>query len=40
MKPYITKGMVEIITATDNYRNIHGVPDEVVERMRENWGDF
>lgn len=30
---------VEIIVATGNYRNIHGVPDEIIERMRERWED-
>ena len=26
---------VEIVVARGNYQNIHGVPDNVVERMRE-----
>lgn len=43
--PYLTMARelnvpVEILTATGNYRNVHDVPDEVVERMRENWEDF
>ena len=28
---------VSIITLTGNYGNIHGVPEEVIERMRSNW---
>lgn len=27
----------EIIVATGSYLNVHGVPDEVVERMRDRW---
>lgn len=26
---------VEVITCTGNYKNIHGVPDETLERMKE-----
>jgi predicted kinase len=26
-----------IITAKGNYQNIHGVPDEVIERMKTKW---
>lgn len=31
---------VEVITATGNYKNIHSVPQKVVERMREEFEDF
>lgn len=38
MGPYLnmTKD-VNIITTTGNYENVHGVPHEVIERMRNNW---
>lgn len=28
---------IEIITCTGRYQNVHGVPAEVIERMRERW---
>jgi hypothetical protein len=28
---------VEIITAKGNYKNIHGVPDDAIERMKARW---
>ena len=31
---------VEVIVATGNYQNVHGVPAEVLLRMKENWEDF
>jgi predicted kinase len=38
MQPYYDMCRdVSIITLTGNYGNIHGVPEEVVERMRSNW---
>lgn len=29
-----------IIIATGRYDNIHGVPQEIIDRMRENWESF
>lgn len=29
-----------IYTMTDNYGNIHGVPPEVIEKMKERWEDI
>lgn len=38
MQPYYDMCRdVSIITLTGNYGNIHGVPEEVIERMRSNW---
>lgn len=31
---------IEIITATGNYKNIHGVPDHAIERMRARWEEL
>ena len=31
---------VEVITANGNYQNVHGVPAEVLLRMKENWEEF
>lgn len=28
---------VYIMTCTGDYKNVHGVPDEVIRRMRRNW---
>lgn len=28
---------VHVLVATSNYGNVHGVPEEVIERMRANW---
>ncbi len=28
---------VEVIVATGEYSNVHGVPKEVIERMKSNW---
>jgi hypothetical protein len=44
IEPYIELGKkygAEIIIkkATGNYQNIHGVPDEALERMRSRWED-
>lgn len=30
---------VEILVATGNYKNVHGVPAEAIERMRARWED-
>jgi predicted kinase len=30
---------LEIVTATGNYPNIHGVPPAAIERMRVRWED-
>jgi sensor domain CHASE-containing protein len=42
VQPYIDMAKnigaeLEIITAKGNYQNIHGVPDEVIERMKTKW---
>jgi predicted kinase len=44
MKPYLDMAAelgaeVEIRVARGNYKNIHGVPDAVIERMRQRWED-
>lgn len=31
---------VEVIVATGNYQNVHGVPAEVLLRMKDNWEEF
>lgn len=28
---------LKIITATGNYKNVHGVPDEIIQKMRDRW---
>jgi hypothetical protein len=28
---------IEILTCRDEYQNIHGVPQETIERMRDKW---
>lgn len=45
MQPYIDMckelgKTYEIQVATGNFKNIHGVPDEAIERMRMNWEEF
>lgn len=30
---------VRIIKAEGNYKNVHGVPDEAIQRMRDRWED-
>jgi len=36
MQPYLDMGYpVKVVEATGNYDNVHGVPSEIVERMRE-----
>lgn len=36
MQPYLDMGYpVKIVEATGNYGNVHGVPPEIVRRMRE-----
>lgn len=42
MRPYIdiadrAGASVNIITAHGKFRNIHGVPDEVIEKMKARW---
>lgn len=42
VQPYLdiaerTGAEVKIITAKGNYQNIHGVPDEAIERMKTRW---
>lgn len=42
MQPYIDMANefgheIEIITTKGNWPNVHGVPQEVIDRMRENW---
>jgi predicted kinase len=38
MQPYIDMGYpVKVVEATGNYDNVHGVPPEIVERMRERY---
>jgi len=44
IEPYIELGKkynanIIIKKATRNYQNVHGVPDEIVERMRSRWED-
>lgn len=44
MKPYFdiaerNGSSVRVIVATGDYGNTHGVPDDVVERMRMRWED-
>jgi len=44
MQPYLDMAekhgaTVRIITATGNYKNIHGVPDEAIQKMRDRWED-
>lgn len=31
---------VRIVEATGNWPNVHGVPDEIVKRMRERWEEI
>ena len=31
---------VEIITAKGNYKNIHGVPEEAIEKMKKRWEEY
>ena len=45
MEPYIQLARrynadIVIKKATGNYQNVHGVPDEVLEKMRSRWEDF
>lgn len=42
MQPYIDMAKelgvsLEILTAKGNFQNVHGVPEEVIERMKTNW---
>lgn len=44
MQPYFDMADIfgikpTVITATGNYPNIHGVPPEAIERMRQRWED-
>lgn len=45
MKEYLymakeLKAEIEVIKMTGNYKNIHGVPAETIEKMRNRWEDF
>ena len=45
MAPYLRLAQnygyeVEVIVATGTWQNVHGVPDEAVQRMREKWEDM
>lgn len=45
IEPYIQLAIkynadIVIKKATGNYQNVHGVPDEVVEKMRSRWEDM
>lgn len=45
MQPYLDMARkhganVEIVTAAGDYGNIHGVPDHVVDAMRQRWWDL
>lgn len=31
---------LKIITATGDYKNVHGVPDEIIQKMRDRWEEF
>jgi predicted kinase len=38
MQPYLDMGYpVDVITATGDYGSVHGVPADVIERMRSRW---
>lgn len=42
MQPYLDMAAslnvpVRVIEATGNFKNVHGVPDEAIERMRARW---
>lgn len=42
MKPYLDLAAslgcrVHVITADGSYQNVHGVPSDVIDRMRERW---
>lgn len=40
MQPYLKMGCpVEIIVATGNFENIHNVPTDIIEKMRDRWED-
>ncbi|MEM4258076.1 MAG: AAA family ATPase [Candidatus Thermoplasmatota archaeon] len=40
LQPYLDLGYpTKILTATGNYKNIHGVPDETIKRMKDRWED-
>ena len=43
--PYVKKGVdagytIKFVRATGNYQNTHGVPDEVIQRMKDNMEDL
>jgi len=43
--PYVKTGVdagytIKFVRATGNYQNTHGVPDEVVQRMKDNMEDL
>lgn len=42
MEPYVKMSQrfrcpIRIIEATGNWQNVHGVPDDVIERMQDRW---
>lgn len=44
-KPYIDLGIaygakIEVITCRNNFKNIHNVPEETIEKMREKFQEF
>ena len=45
MQPYLDMAAslnipVRVIEATGNFRNVHGVPDDAIERMRARWEEI
>lgn len=45
VEPYMNiadrlNAQVEILTANGRFKNVHGVPDEVLRRMEENWEEI
>ena len=45
MQPYFDMAAslnipVRVIEATGNFKNVHGVPDEAIERMRARWEEI
>lgn len=41
IKPYLSMSSdIEVVEMTTRYQNVHGVPEEVVTRMEENWEEM
>lgn len=45
MQPYVEMAAalnvkVRVIEATGNFKNVHGVPEDAIERMKARWEDF